>query len=601
MASAAQRRKKRIERMVKAHRDARVSPSQVLDQLSMPAPPASLTASPATPSASPRPVLQAITSAHPKPIAVQKLSHQALPAPAANAPAPIAKRSSQIGAFRDRLTVAFCLTSELGLQALRRLSKPLIEQSIDFIAQRGLQIAAAAQPFTRPLMRQYARLPLHLLDAEMWARARRKQLTAGGAASFLAVTAFATAPLSEEALPPPQVVAESLLAAGSIFDFQETVVKVETIRRGESIGSLLARMDLIDRDLADFVKKDLLARKSFQLLPGRLAMAEIDGYGKIQRFVLRTGGIDESSSRSPKRVVISRDGDGFHVREELVALERGIETRAAEIQSSLFAATDQVGIPEGVASKVADIFGGDIDFHRDLRKGDRLRVMYETLREPGGLDTPTPGRILGVEFFNAGRRFEAFWFDPDGSGAENGSYYDAKGHSLKKAFLRNPVEFSRVSSGFSGARLHPIFQQWRAHRGVDFSAPHGTRVRAAGDGVISFLGRHGGYGNMVILRHRDKSETVYAHLSSFAEGLRLGQAVQQGESIGEVGATGWATGPHLHYEFRIKGEPVDPMTTAFQSGGIPVPQAHKERFVSFTSQVKAQLNEAPASALARFE
>ncbi|NBQ82033.1 MAG: hypothetical protein EBU09_09135 [Betaproteobacteria bacterium] len=264
MASAAQRRKKRIERMVKAHRDARVSPSQVLDQLSMPAPPASLTASPATPSASP----------------------------------------------------------------------------------------------------QYARLPLHLLDAEMWARARRKQLTAGGAASFLAVTAFATAPLSEEALPPPQVVAESLLAAGSIFDFQETVVKVETIRRGESIGSLLARMDLIDRDLADFVKKDLLARKSFQLLPGRLAMAEIDGYGKIQRFVLRTGGIDESSSRSPKRVVISRDGDGFHVREELVALERGIETRAAEIQSSLFAATDQVGIPEGVASKVADIFGGDSNSRR---------------------------------------------------------------------------------------------------------------------------------------------------------------------------------------------------------------------------------------------
>jgi murein DD-endopeptidase MepM/ murein hydrolase activator NlpD len=115
------------------------------------------------------------------------------------------------------------------------------------------------------------------------------------------------------------------------------------------------------------------------------------------------------------------------------------------------------------------------------------------------------------------------------------------------------------------------------------------------------VGRNGGYGNMVVLRHRDKSETVYAHLSSFAEGLRVGQSIQQGESIGEVGATGWATGPHLHYEFRVKGEPVDPMTTAFQSGGIPVPSAHKERFASYTSQVKARLSEAPATALARFE
>jgi murein DD-endopeptidase MepM/ murein hydrolase activator NlpD len=476
-----------------------------------------------------------------------------------------------------------------------------VEEAIDSIAQRSLQFASAVQPICRPLQKQFERLPLHLFGIEMWARARRKQLAAGGAASLLAVTAFATAPFSEEALPPPQMLAEPLIAASSVFDFQETVVKVESIRRGESIASLLARMDLIDRDLAEFVKKDLLARKSFQLLPGRLAMAEVDGYGKIQRFVLRTGGVEESSAQSPKRMVITREGDGFHLREELVALDRGIETRAAEIQSSLYAATDQAGIPESVASKIAEIFGGDIDFHRDLRKGDRLRVMYETLREPGGLDTPAPGRILGIEFLNAGRRLEAFWFDPDGEGANQGSYYDSKGHSLRKSLLRNPVEFSRVSSGFSGARLHPIFQQWRAHRGVDFSAPHGTRVRAAGDGIVSFVGRNGGYGNMVVLKHRDKSETVYAHLSAFAEGLHVGQSVQQGEAIGEVGATGWATGPHLHYEFRINGEPVDPMTAALQSGGVQVPHAHRERYASFTGQVKAQLNEASAKALARFE
>jgi murein DD-endopeptidase MepM/ murein hydrolase activator NlpD len=126
-------------------------------------------------------------------------------------------------------------------------------------------------------------------------------------------------------------------------------------------------------------------------------------------------------------------------------------------------------------------------------------------------------------------------------------------------------------------------------------------VRAAGDGVVNFVGRNGGYGNMIILKHRDKSETVYAHLSAFADGLHVGQHIQQGETIGEVGATGWATGPHLHYEFRINGEPVDPMTSAFQSGGVQIPNAHRERFASFTGQVKAQLNEASGKALARFE
>ncbi|NBP36332.1 MAG: hypothetical protein EBV01_13140 [Betaproteobacteria bacterium] len=628
MASAAQRRKKRIDRQAKSQRASRVTPAELMDLLLTPPQseaPETIATVPMTIAEAPKPLVQTPTTlAEAPPSTVQNLppaaAGRAYPQayPAANKPSPsvhrgsttlyastspqtLLKRSLSVGAFRDRIAVACRLMSDQGVRWFAALAKPVVAQAIDSIAQRSLQFASAVQPVCRPLQKQFERLPLHLFGIEMWARARRRQLAAGGAASLLAVTAFATAPFSEEALPPPQMLAEPLIAASSVFDFQETVVKVESIRRGESIASLLARMDLIDRDLTEFVKKDLFARKSFQLLPGRLAMAEVDGYGKIQRFVLRTGGVEESSAHSPKRMVISREGDGFHIREELVALDRGIEIRAAEIQSSLYAATDQAGIHESVASKIAEIFGGDIDFHRDLRKGDRLRVMYETLREPGGLDTPAPGRILGIEFFNAGRRLEAFWFDPDGDGANLGSYYDAKGHSLRKSFLRNPVEFSRVSSGFSGARLHPIFQQWRAHRGVDFSAPHGTRVRAAGDGVVNFVGRNGGYGNMIILKHRDKSETVYAHLSAFADGLHVGQHIQQGETIGEVGATGWATGPHLHYEFRINGEPVDPMTSAFQSGGVQIPNAHRERFASFTGQVKAQLNEASGKALARFE
>jgi len=474
-------------------------------------------------------------------------------------------------------------------------------QAIEAAASFGLKLAATVHPIHRTLLRELERMPLHLFGIEMWARARRKELAAGGAASLLAVTAFATAPLSEQALPPPQMVAESLRSANSVFDFNDTVVKVESIRRGESMASLLARMDLIDRGLAEFVRKDPLARKSFQLFPGRLAMAEVDGYGKIQRFVLRTGGLDETSARSPKRFVIVREGDSFHVREQLLALDRGIETRAAEIQSSLFAATDHAGIPESVAANIADIFGGDIDFHRDLRKGDRLRVMYETLREPGGLDMPTPGRILGIEFFNAGRRFEGFWFDADEGGEGSGAYYDSKGQSLKKAFLRNPVEFSRVSSGFSGSRLHPIFQQWRAHRGVDFAAPHGTRVRAAGDGTVDFVGWYRGYGNMVVIKHRDRTETVYAHLQSFAEAIRPGYRVQQGETLGEVGSTGWATGPHLHYELRINGEHVDPLTVAMGSSGATLTKTQREAFVSHLAQLRAGFNPPGTPPVARFE
>jgi len=485
-------------------------------------------------------------------------------------------------------------------QGIGLLARP-VHSVLQALGETAMAVAGALQPWLSPLARKIERLPLILLGWELWARQHKRQIGAGGAASMLAVTAFATAPLSEDALPPPSLVAETLALKASSFDFSDTVTVIETIQRSDSMTALMQRMDLIDPQLAEFVRKDAKARRLFQLLPGRLALAEVDGYGRVQRFTLRTGGLDESSAQAPKRVVVRRGADGLSISEELITLERSAEVREAQIHSSLFAATDAAGIPDPVASRVADIFGGEIDFHRDLRKGDRLRVSYESLREPGGLDAPMPGRVLAAEFVNAGRKLEAYWFDPDGPGPIEGAYYSAAGESLRRAFLRNPVEFSRVSSGFSTSRLHPIFQQWRAHRGVDFSAPPGTRVRAAGDGMVDFVGWYRGYGNMVVIRHRERTETVYAHLQSFAERIKPGYRVQQGETLGEVGSTGWASGPHLHYELRINGEHVDPLTVAMSNEGVALSKAQREAFAAHLGEVQAGFRRAGTAALVRFE
>ncbi|MGA0797517.1 MAG: M23 family metallopeptidase, partial [Quisquiliibacterium sp.] len=230
----------------------------------------------------------------------------------------------------------------------------------------------------------------------------------------------------------------------------------------------------------------------------------------------------------------------------------------AEIRSSLFAATDAADIPESVAIKIADIFGGDIDFHRDLRKGDRLRVIFETIREADSLDGPAGSRVLAVEFVNDGNQFDAMLFEREG----RAEYFSFAGKSLRKAFLRNPLEFSRISSGFSLSRLHPVHNVWRAHRGVDFAAPTGTKVRASSDGKVKFAGNQNGYGKVVILEHSGRYSTLYAHLSRISPDLRPGARVSQGDVIGAVGSTGWATGPHLHYEMRIDGKHVDPMRVA---------------------------------------
>jgi murein DD-endopeptidase MepM/ murein hydrolase activator NlpD len=275
-----------------------------------------------------------------------------------------------------------------------------------------------------------------------------------------------------------------------------------------------------------------------------------------------------------------RDGDEFRAIDEMADVVTRQVFKSGEVRSSLFAAADYAGLPDSVTMQLADIFSGDVDFHRDLKRGDRFSVVYEVLYHDGRpLRT---GRVLAAEFVNDRKVHRAFWFD-DEEGKTG--YYSADGKNLRKAFLRSPLEFSRVTSGF-GTREHPIAHETRAHKGVDYSAPTGTKVRAAADGTVDFAGFQNGYGNVIILRHRSGITTLYAHLSGFD--VVQGARVSQGELIGYVGSTGWATGPHLHYEFRVNNEYRNPLTLAMPAAE-PVAPHRAAAFRATTEMLTEQL------------
>lgn len=416
-----------------------------------------------------------------------------------------------------------------------------------------------------------------------------------------AVTAFGVAPLTEQELPPLQRITEALPLELQVPESVETFLQTETIRRGDTLAQLLDRLGANDPAFLRFAATDKVGRLALQLRAGRSVQAEVDGLSRVQRFAYRLGSLEELSAAGGepvplKRLEIVRDGRAFVASEEDLSLERSIELRSVEIRSSLFAATDAAGIPEGVAIRIADIFAGDVDFSRDLRKGDRLRVVYESVRETDSLEEPQAGRVLAVELINAGQRYDAYWFERDG----HGEYFAFDGRSLKKSFLRNPLEFSRITSGFTESRRHPILRDWRAHRGVDFGAPVGTRIRATADGTVEFVGQQRGYGNVVVLAHRDGYSTLYAHMNEFAPDLRQGAKISQGETIGTVGTTGWSTGPHLHYEVRINGDHVDPMSVALPASR-PLDGADRQRLAQSIETVRDRLAQFDSLRVARFQ
>ncbi|MDJ0834367.1 MAG: peptidoglycan DD-metalloendopeptidase family protein [Gammaproteobacteria bacterium] len=270
--------------------------------------------------------------------------------------------------------------------------------------------------------------------------------------------------------------------------------------------------------------------------------------------------------------------------------------RSGTINSSLFEAAADSGISENIIMELASIFGWDIDFALDIREGDQFSIVYNELYKDG--DKIRDGRILAAEFINQGDTYRAVYYtDPKG----DSGYFSPDGKSMRKAFLRSPVKFSRISSRFSNRRWHPILSKWRSHKGVDYAAPTGTPIRAAGDGKVNFTGTKGGYGKTVILQHGGKYTTLYAHMSRYARGMKKGKKIKQGQVIGYVGKTGLASGPHLHYEFRLNGVHRNPLTIKLPAAE-PVNKAYKAHFEQETksylsmlelmqNQVVAQLNQ----------
>lgn len=388
---------------------------------------------------------------------------------------------------------------------------------------------------------------------------RHLWLTAGvGAVSlFGMVAAFGTAPSTLEIEHARAPVVEQVIPREVAFIVagNESFVREERVQRGDTVNALLNRMGIADGNAMQFLRTSKAAAPLFrQLSPGKNVTARVGPAGELLNLIFPLNGGRNHALK------VDRTKEGYSITEQALQLESQVIMKTAEIRSSLFGATDAAGIPDSVAGGLADIFGGDIDFHRDLRKGDRLAVTYESISHLG--KQVGTGRILAAEFVNGGKSYGAVWFE---TAEGQGGYYTPEGKNIRKAFLRSPLEFSRVTSGFTSARLHPVLQKWRAHKGIDYGAPVGTRVKSTGDGIVEFVGTKGGYGKAVVVRHQGRYTTLYGHLSGFAGKVRKGGRVVQGEVIGYVGATGLASGPHLHYEFRINDVHQNPLSVALPS------------------------------------
>jgi murein DD-endopeptidase MepM/ murein hydrolase activator NlpD len=354
-----------------------------------------------------------------------------------------------------------------------------------------------------------------------------------------------------------------------------TFWRYDEAQKGDTVKALLHRLNVDDPAAENYLRVSRTAASFRRLAPGVPVQAETAADGSLLalRYADAGGG----------QTLVERSGDGFALRALPAQLERRIFMRTGEIRTTLFDATDAAGLPDPAANQLADIFGSNIDFHHDLVPGDTFAVIYEVSYSNG--QPVSVGRVLAAEFVNRGRMYRALYY---GNG-DHGNYYSPEGNSMRRTFLRSPVEFTRISSGFTLARFHPILHKWRAHRGVDYAAPMGARVKATAEGTVAYAGVQTGYGNVVVVQHRGRFSTLYGHLSRFAYGLHRGQHVAQGEVIGYVGKTGWATGPHLHYEFRVDGRPRNPANVAMPDDAMPISNEQRDAFLNATHDLSMRL------------
>ena len=437
----------------------------------------------------------------------------------------------------------------------------------------------------------------------------RKGLIAGAVALMagFGITAVAVAPLANDSTPLTQrLVIEAVVPQGldaqleALSNQDLSLTRSDVTRSVDTAETLLARLGVRDAAAVQMLRHDRVARSLLAGRGGKMVQAQTAPDGSLQELVARFPAADADQARTHfTRLTLRQQAGQWTAEMQTVPYGTQVRLSSGSIRSSLFAATDEAGLPDSVAIQLAEIFAAEIDFHRELRKGDTFNLVYEALTADGEpvAWNEGAGRVLAAEFVNAGRTHQALWFV---GGDGRGSYYGADGRSRKRVFLASPVEFSRVTSGFA-MRMHPVLQRLRQHTGVDYGAPVGTPVRSVADGVVEFAGTQNGYGKVIEVRHGKDRTTLYAHLSNMA--VTKGQRIEQGQHLGAVGMTGMTTGPHLHFEFRVNGVHQDPLNIARAADTLPVDAAAKPRFDEMARMVQAKLDvaESLSGRRARFE
>jgi murein DD-endopeptidase MepM/ murein hydrolase activator NlpD len=357
------------------------------------------------------------------------------------------------------------------------------------------------------------------------------------------------------------------------------------IKPGESFFKAMQAMGFEPDTVQSVMSAGKVARSLLDLKPGQVLRARAPD-GELEALDFEIDLLN--------RLEVRRDEDGYSAAIHTRPTDTQLSQATGVVTSSLYLSAQKAGLSDKAILELAQMFGWDIDFTQDLQPGDRFAVVYNQVMLDG--EKIQDGDILAAQFINRGKTYRAVRYtDPNGKVA----VYKPDGSSMRKSFMRNPLPVTRITSRFNPSRLHPIFKTVRPHKGVDYGAATGTPVQVTGDGRVAFAGRQGGYGNVIIVDHGQGNRTLYGHLSRFANGLRQGQSVTQGQVIGYVGATGWATGPHLHYEFQVNGQQRDPLTVALPNAQVP--DAYKRHFREQTAPWVAMLDAMTANQVAQTE
>ena len=388
-------------------------------------------------------------------------------------------------------------------------------------------------------------------------------------------TAEAAAPDEQQA-----VVAEAEPAEDPADSRSRTVV----VSSGDTLSTLFSKVGLPSSEVHAILASSKDARQLAQLKIGQTFEFQLNEQGELSSL--------RSKLNNLESLHLEKTASGYSLTRDQVKPQVASVYARGEIDSSLFLAAKRAGLSHNLTMDLANIFGYDIDFALDIRKGDSFEVLYEEKTVDG--ERVGTGNILAARFINRGKTYSAVRYT---SKEGTTTYYNADGSSMRKAFIRTPVDFARISSRFSNGRKHPILNKIRAHKGVDYAAPHGTPIKSAGDGKVILAGRKGGYGNTVIIQHGQRYRTLYAHMQGFAKGVRNGSTVKQGQIIGYIGTTGLSTGPHLHYEFQVDGVHVDPLGLKLPMAD-PIAQNEKQRFLQQSQPLLARMDEEKATMLA---